>query len=73
MSHAGDSLTAIRRAWFERGGATDCTIHERGRIGEAQRIFGPAVIESFDSTIVVPPRWTAQVDGNGFVRMERAR
>src|SRR5258706_492887 len=31
---------------------------------------GPAIIEEFDSTIVVPPRWSASLDRLGNVVME---
>ncbi len=33
---------------------------------------GPAIIESLDSTIVVPPTWTARMDERGFVLLTRA-
>jgi N-methylhydantoinase A/oxoprolinase/acetone carboxylase beta subunit len=32
---------------------------------------GPAVIESLESTILVPPGWRAAMDGDDFVVMER--
>ena len=33
-------------------------------------IAGPAVIEGFDSTVVVPPNVTAEVDEWGIIRMQ---
>lgn len=68
---SGDSEKGRRRAWFERGGETECSVHERSRMAQGQVLHGPAIIESFDSTIVVPPGWTARMDDRGLIRMER--
>jgi len=35
------------------------------------KMAGPAVIESLESTILVPPRWQANVAENGFVLLTR--
>jgi N-methylhydantoinase A len=67
------SLKGRRTAWFERTGDVECEVHERSRIAEGADVPGPAVIESFDSTIVVPPGWIARTDAKGFIRMERSR
>jgi len=32
---------------------------------------GPAVIESLESTILLPPRWQGRMDENGFVWLAR--
>ena len=32
---------------------------------------GPAVIESLESTILVPPAWQARMDDNGFIHLTR--
>ena len=34
-------------------------------------LTGPAVIESLESTILVPPGWAASVNDDGFVLMTR--
>lgn len=72
-SARGESLKGRRQAWFDQAGYVDCAVHERARMARDQRITGPAVIESFDSTIVVPPGWIARMDAKGFIRMERSR
>jgi N-methylhydantoinase A len=70
-TEGGASLKGRRKAWFRATGFVDCDIHERGRIAHDDVVMGPAVIESFDSTIVVPPNWKARATKEGFVRMER--
>ncbi len=67
----GGSLKGRRKAWFRATGYVECEIHERARIALNGVVAGPAVIESFDSTIVIPPNWKARVTKEGFVRMER--
>jgi N-methylhydantoinase A len=37
---------------------------------ESELIPGPAVIESYDTTIVVPPRCTARAAGAGCIAIE---
>jgi N-methylhydantoinase A len=44
-----------------------------GRAAVGQRTAGPAVIEEYDTTIVVPPGWTAHLMEDGDVVMERDR
>ena len=69
---AGDSLKTTRTAWFREAGEVDCPIHDRALLGAGGSLSGPVVIESLDSTIVVPPNWHAGVDDKGFIRMERS-
>jgi N-methylhydantoinase A/oxoprolinase/acetone carboxylase beta subunit len=32
---------------------------------------GPAIVESVDATLVVPPGWRTEIDGDGFIVMRR--
>ncbi|MDP6389483.1 MAG: hydantoinase/oxoprolinase family protein [Alphaproteobacteria bacterium] len=68
---AGDSVKATRDAWFRPTGVVACPVHDRDRLAPGAKIDGPAIVESLDSTIVVPPGWRARVDDRGFIRMER--
>lgn len=68
---AANSLKATRQAWFADAGEVATAIHDRASIAFGSSIHGPAIIESFDSTIVVPPAWTAKITSKGFIRMER--
>jgi len=43
--------------------SVSATVFERDRLGIGAEISGPAIIEQFDATTVIPPDWIAQVDG----------
>ena len=58
-----EALKASRPVHFQ--GAADyvcCPIYDRDRLRPGNRIRGPAVVEQADSTILVPPGFTASVD-----------
>jgi N-methylhydantoinase A len=44
-------------------GAIEATIYERDRLEVGATIAGPAIVEQFDATTVVPPPWRGTVDG----------
>jgi len=74
LTQKGDAAKArVRRrtAWFPATGDVDCPVHWRDGLVSGDAIQGPAVIEALDSTIVVPPGWTARIDDRGYVRMRR--
>ncbi|MBB4291797.1 N-methylhydantoinase A [Rhizobium leguminosarum] len=50
-----------RAVWFE-GEPHDTPIFERNDLPAGFTIAGPAIVEQFDSTVVVPPNTTAVVD-----------
>jgi N-methylhydantoinase A len=41
----------------------EATLYERDRLDVGAAVAGPAVIEQFDATTVIPPGWRGQVDG----------
>jgi N-methylhydantoinase A len=43
----------------------------RGALPPGTEIRGPAVVELPESTLLVPPRWTGQVDATGTIRIEK--
>jgi N-methylhydantoinase A len=53
----------MRRAWFD--GWMDSPVYDRERIGAGDRLAGPAIVEQYDSTIVVPPGFTMRCDASG--------
>tara|TARA_A100001037_G_scaffold157666_1_gene142094 strand:+ start:755 stop:2839 length:2085 start_codon:yes stop_codon:yes gene_type:complete len=67
---AVDERKSSRPVWFKRSGRTDCAIYNRDGIGVGDSIAGPAVIEAVDTTIVVPPGWTARPNDKGHIIME---
>ena len=47
-------------------------LYERASLGRGQRLFGPALIEERETTIVLPPGWDAVVDDNGCITATRS-
>ncbi|MCE2945829.1 MAG: hydantoinase/oxoprolinase family protein [bacterium] len=63
---AGDALKGRRPIMTERsGGFVQADVYERSRIVPGTSIAGPAIIEQADTTTVIEPGWTAQVDVGG--------
>ncbi len=71
---AGDPSAAskgTRKVYFEEApGYIDCETYERLRLKAGDRIAGPAVIEQMDTTTVIPPGETAEVDRYGTLIVE---
>ena len=61
-----------RRAWFA-GAMRPCRVLWREGLSAGTAVPGPAVIESLESTTVVPPGWTARVGEHGIIRLVRER
>ncbi len=61
------AVKAMRQLWFKETGAVEATIYDRGRMPAGFTVPGPAVIESLDSTILIPPSWQAEMSADGFV------
>jgi N-methylhydantoinase A len=52
-----------RRIHFGDKTSADAKLYERDRLDIGSAIEGPAIIEQFDATIVVPTGWSGHVDG----------
>jgi N-methylhydantoinase A len=61
----------IRAAWFD-GCALTVGVYERDQLGPGSTLAGPAIVDEFGATTVVPPGWTARVDDLGDLVLERA-
>ena len=60
---AEPSAVGTRRVRFdELPEAVDCPVFDRGALRSGMKVEGPAVIDQLDSTIIVPPGVTAEVD-----------
>jgi N-methylhydantoinase A/oxoprolinase/acetone carboxylase beta subunit len=46
-------------------------LYERDRLDIGASIAGPALVEQFDATTVIPPRWNGHVDGYGNLILAR--
>jgi N-methylhydantoinase A len=62
-----------RHVHFEGGKAVEATIYERDRLDIGSTITGPAVVEQFDATTVIPPGWTGHVDAYRNLILETQR
>jgi N-methylhydantoinase A len=52
-------------------GAGDVPVFDRASLAVGQILVGPAIIEERETTIVLPPGWTAEVDTLGCISAER--
>jgi N-methylhydantoinase A len=51
-----------RPVWFDDGVAIDTPVYERVDLPAGFTLAGPAVVEQIDSTVVIPPGTSAEVD-----------
>ena len=51
-----------RKVYFDGQSATEAPIYERDALDVGTALAGPAIVEQFDATTVIPPRWDARVD-----------
>jgi N-methylhydantoinase A len=61
------AVKSKREIWFRETGAVSAMIYDRMRMPSGLAVSGPAVIESLESTILVPPEWQAKMNEDGFV------
>ena len=54
-----------RAVWFDAATAVIATLYERDRLDAGATLVGPAIVEQFDATTVIPPGWQGTVDGYG--------
>ena len=57
-----NAIKGIRDVYFSSGEAIKTTIFERDLLKIGEKILGPAIVEQFDATTVVPEDWGANVD-----------
>ena len=57
---------------FDGSRSIDATLYERDRLDIGATIAGPAIVEQFDATTVIPPGWSGRVDGYRNLILERA-
>jgi N-methylhydantoinase A len=67
IDNAGGSVPATTREVVFARQAMEATVALRDDLRAGTSIEGPAIIEEQTATTVVPPGWTASVDGLGYV------
>lgn len=65
----GGAEKGNRSLWFRKHGELEAQVFNRAAMTQNQTSPGPAIIESLESTILVPPGWTARLDGDGFIHL----
>ncbi|AUV81936.1 5-oxoprolinase [Salinigranum rubrum] len=71
-----DAATTESRVVFGTSVAPEPTMvtrYDRDRLAQGNVVAGPAVIDEFDSTVVVHPGWTATVLANGAIELRFER
>ena len=61
---AGQARKGKREVWFDGGRPLVSALYERDKLDPGAAVTGPAIVEQFDATTVIPPGWHATVDGS---------
>ena len=61
-SAAAEAVKGKRRIALD-GTPVPATLYERARLGIGAELDGPAIVEQFDATTLIPPGWRVRVDG----------
>jgi N-methylhydantoinase A len=67
----GEPGPAGRRAVLLAGAWHDAGVYLRASLGVGDAFDGPAIVEQDDTTVVVPPGWSGDVDGAGNLHLRR--
>jgi N-methylhydantoinase A len=60
-----------RTIHLDGGTSCEATLYERDRLDIGTSVAGPAIVEQFDATTVIPPGWRASVDARGNLILEK--
>jgi len=60
-----------RRVYFQSTGWIEAAVYSRNAFSPGNRIEGPAIIEQYDATTIVPPQWNAVADEYLNLRLRR--
>ena len=69
---AAEAFKCERDIYFDGKTAVSASVYERERLDIGVEVAGPAVVEQFDATTIVPPSWSARVDGHRNLVLEKA-
>ena len=51
------------------GGKAECPVHDRAAIRTGASVHGPAIVDGYDSTILIPPGQVGEMHGSGAMLM----
>jgi len=57
-----DALKGRRTVYFDGKSPVETQVYERDGLDVGTKVKGPAIVEQFDATTIIPPGWTARVD-----------
>ena len=66
-----DAIKGTRTIHLDGKTSVQVTLYERERLDVGTSVAGPAIVEQFDATTVIPQGWTARVDGLRNLILER--
>ncbi len=68
-----DALIGKRRVYFEKNDDFEPTpVYAREKLLYGDEIMGPAIIEEYDSTVVIYPDYVARIDEYGIIHIEKS-
>lgn len=69
-----EALAGYRSVIFEgRTEAIECPVYDRGRLPAGSQVNGPAIVEEWNSTVLIRPGQSVAVDDLGNLRIEVAK
>ena len=66
-----EAAKGAREVYFVAKTASRVTVYERDKLDVGVSVGGPAIVEQFDATTVIPAGWTGRVDTFGNLILER--
>ncbi|MEE8517359.1 MAG: hydantoinase/oxoprolinase family protein [Alphaproteobacteria bacterium] len=66
------TIKGRRMVWFDGQSGAEAPVYERDGLGPGATITGPAIVEQFDATTVLPEGWQGRVDAHLNLILERA-
>ncbi len=67
----GAAVPTSREVYFKETGVGRCPIVARAGLAPGEARPGPLIVESPDTTVVVPPAWRLSVEAGGLIVLER--
>jgi N-methylhydantoinase A len=64
---AAAEATGSRKVYFADAGWTDAQIYDRATLGAGSVVDGPAIVQQYDSTIVIQPGERATTNAHGYM------
>lgn len=60
-----------RRIWFDGGWHDGVPVYQRDALTVTDRLAGPAVVDEWTTTVIVPPGWSFRIDETGNLELTR--